>query len=65
MMREAVIVAGARTPVGKADKGTLANMRPDDLGVGGQAPHEAAVLPGQRSSGITFSANSRSDVSSG
>src|SRR5690606_27618423 len=32
MMREAVIVAGARTPVGKADKGTLGNMRPDDLG---------------------------------
>jgi acetyl-CoA acyltransferase len=31
-MREAVIVAGARTPVGKAKKGTLANIRPDDLG---------------------------------
>ncbi|PAD71025.1 acetyl-CoA acetyltransferase [Bacillus sp. 7586-K] len=31
-MKEAVIVAGARTPVGKAKKGTLANMRPDDLG---------------------------------
>jgi len=31
-VREAVIVAGARTPVGKAKKGTLANMRPDDLG---------------------------------
>jgi acetyl-CoA acyltransferase len=31
-MREAVIVAGARTPVGRAKKGTLANMRPDDLG---------------------------------
>ncbi|WP_458411993.1 acetyl-CoA C-acetyltransferase [Schinkia sp. CFF1] len=30
-MREAVIVAGARTPVGKAKKGTLANARPDDL----------------------------------
>ncbi len=30
-MREAVIVAGARTPVGKAKKGTLANTRPDDL----------------------------------
>ncbi|HLR61322.1 MAG TPA: acetyl-CoA C-acetyltransferase [Lentibacillus sp.] len=30
-MREAVIVAGARTPVGKANKGTLANTRPDDL----------------------------------
>jgi acetyl-CoA acyltransferase len=32
MMREAVIVAGARTPVGKAKKGTLASVRPDDLG---------------------------------
>lgn len=31
-MREAVIVAGARTPVGKAKKGSLANTRPDDLG---------------------------------
>ena len=29
---EAVIVAGARTPVGRAKKGTLANVRPDDLG---------------------------------
>ena len=31
-MREAVIVTGARTPVGKAKKGTLASIRPDDLG---------------------------------
>lgn len=31
-MKEAVIVAGARTPVGKANKGTLAAVRPDDLG---------------------------------
>lgn len=31
-MREAVIVAGARTPVGKAKKGSLADVRPDDLG---------------------------------
>ncbi|MGB8002018.1 MAG: acetyl-CoA C-acetyltransferase [Anaerobacillus sp.] len=31
-MREAVIVSGARTPVGKANRGTLAAMRPDDLG---------------------------------
>jgi acetyl-CoA acyltransferase len=30
-MKDAVIVAGARTPVGKAKKGTLANTRPDDL----------------------------------
>jgi acetyl-CoA acyltransferase len=31
-VKEAVIVAGARTPVGKAKKGTLASVRPDDLG---------------------------------
>jgi acetyl-CoA acyltransferase len=31
-MREAVIVAGARTPVGRSKKGTLATVRPDDLG---------------------------------
>lgn len=31
-MREAVIVAGVRTAIGKAPKGTLRNMRPDDLG---------------------------------
>lgn len=30
-VREAVIVAGARTPVGKAKRGTLRNARPDDL----------------------------------
>ncbi len=30
-MREAVIVAGARTPVGRAKRGTLKNTRPDDL----------------------------------
>lgn len=31
MVREAVIVAGARTPVGRANRGTLKNARPDDL----------------------------------
>lgn len=30
-MKEAVIVSGARTPVGKANRGSLANTRPDDL----------------------------------
>ncbi|MGC4377484.1 acetyl-CoA C-acetyltransferase [Fictibacillus sp. Mic-4] len=30
-MQEAVIVAGARTPVGKAKKGSFANMRSDEL----------------------------------
>lgn len=32
IMKEAVIVSGARTPVGKAKKGALAQTRPDDLG---------------------------------
>nr|MDH3175027.1 acetyl-CoA C-acetyltransferase [Bacillus pumilus] len=31
-MREAVIVGGARTPVGKAKKGSLKHVRPDDMG---------------------------------
>lgn len=31
-MREAVIVAGARTPIGKSKKGSLATVRPDDFG---------------------------------
>lgn len=31
-LKEAVIVTGARTPVGKAKRGTLKNVRPDDLG---------------------------------
>lgn len=31
-MREAVIVAGVRTAVGKAPKGTLKDTRPDDIG---------------------------------
>ncbi|HLT58926.1 MAG TPA: acetyl-CoA C-acyltransferase [Limnochordales bacterium] len=30
-MREAVIVAGVRTPIGKAHRGTLKDVRPDDL----------------------------------
>ncbi|MGM9988398.1 MAG: acetyl-CoA C-acetyltransferase [Bacillaceae bacterium] len=31
-MKEAVIVSGARTPIGRAKKGSLATVRPDDLG---------------------------------
>lgn len=31
-MKEAVIVSGVRTPVGKAKKGSLRTVRPDDLG---------------------------------
>src|SRR5699024_8154357 len=31
MVKEAVIVAGARTPVGKAHKGSLRHTRPDDM----------------------------------
>ena len=31
MVKEAVIVAGARTAVGKAPRGTLRATRPDDM----------------------------------
>src|SRR5947208_1266420 len=31
-MREAVIISGARTAIGKAPRGTLAAVRPEDLG---------------------------------
>ena len=30
-MPEAVIVAASRTPIGRAAKGSLADVRPDDL----------------------------------
>ena len=33
-MPEAVIVATARTPIGRANKGSLVDMRPDDLAAG-------------------------------
>ena len=33
-MREAVIVAAGRTPIGRAVKGSLTGMRPDDLAAG-------------------------------
>ena len=33
-MAEAVIVAAARTPIGRAKKGSLASVRPDDLAAG-------------------------------
>ena len=31
-MPEAVIVAATRTPIGRANKGSLVDVRPDDLG---------------------------------
>jgi acetyl-CoA acetyltransferase len=37
-MPEAVIVAAARSPIGRAGKGTLTEMRPDDLILGCTAP---------------------------
>lgn len=49
-MREAVIVAGARTPVGKAPRGLLRHVRPDDLGAAAvraamaQVPEVASAL---------------------
>ena len=32
--RQAVIVSAARTPIGRAAKGSLRNIRPDDLAAG-------------------------------
>ena len=37
-MPEAVIVATGRTPIGRAFKGTLVDMRPDDLTVAARHP---------------------------
>jgi acetyl-CoA C-acetyltransferase len=31
-MREAVVVAAGRSPIGRAIKGSLVDVRPDDLG---------------------------------
>src|SRR5579859_2991207 len=33
-MREALIVSAARTPIGRANKGSLVDVRPDDLAAG-------------------------------
>ena len=46
-MREAVIVSAVRTPVGRALKGTLRNIRPEDLGalVVKEAVKRAGVAP--------------------
>ena len=46
-MPEAVIVAAARTPIGRAGKGSLVDVRPDDLAAG--------VDPGRRSTGCRVS----------
>ena len=37
-MPEAVIVAAARSPIGRAFKGSLATIRPDDLTASSSAP---------------------------
>ena len=48
-MREAVIVSGVRTPVGRSHKGSLASVRPDDLAalVVREAVERAGVAPGE------------------
>ena len=44
-MPQAVIVAARRTPIGRAVKGSLAGVRPDDL-VAGVIADTLATLPG-------------------
>jgi len=48
-MREAVIVAAARTAVGKAPKGTLKDTRPDEMAAVAiaEAVKRAGIEPGQ------------------
>ena len=41
-MPEAVIVATARSPIGRAVKGSLRDLRPDDLATGKRVPGDAA-----------------------
>ncbi len=51
-MPEAVIVAAARTPIGRAFKGSLKDLRPDDLAAGdraGRAGQGARARPAPRS----------------
>ena len=51
-MREAVIVAAARTPIGRAGKGSLVDARPDDLAAFAirSALDQVPELPRRRSS---------------
>ena len=50
-MKEAVVVTAVRTPVGKANKGTLKDMRPDDM-AGTVIANAIERTPGLRSSEI-------------
>ena len=50
-MKEAVVVTALRTPVGKANKGTLKDMRPDDM-AGTVIANAIERTPGLRSSEI-------------
>src|SRR5437867_13374203 len=50
-MKEAVIVSAVRTAVGKAPKGTLRDMRPDDLGAA-VIKEAIARVPGLEASAI-------------
>ena len=55
----AVIVATARSPIGRADKGSLRELRPDDLAatiVAGRAGQGAAARPAPRSTTSTSAA---------
>jgi acetyl-CoA C-acetyltransferase len=52
IMAEAVIVAAARSPIGRAFKGSLRELRPDDLAVEINEAFAAQVIPSYRDLGI-------------
>ena len=43
-MADAVIVAATRSPIGRASKGSMTGLRPDDLAAGEQLQAPAGVL---------------------
>ena len=53
-MPEAVIVAAARSPIGRAFKGSLKDMRPDDLAAQMAAADAAEGLGGERQSDAEY-----------
>ena len=53
-MREVVVAAALRTPVGKAYKGTLRQTRPDDLGNEGRCVKSDRDPHGKESAGYDY-----------
>ena len=70
-MPDAVVVAAGRSPIGRAAKGTLVDVRPDDLGahivsrVLEQVPELETTASTTSSAGAAVPAASRASTSAG